>query len=72
MMEGVPQFGDVQLGDELPICGAVAGRDPGAEEPGAAPESPSGEATPGDRGWVAEGFCRPGLPRGADSAGFVV
>jgi len=71
MIDGVPQFGGAQFGDD-PTCGAVAGREPGTDDPGAAPVSPSGEATPGDLGWLAEGFCRPGLPVGAVSAGLDV
>lgn len=72
MMEGTPQFGDEQFGDDVPSCGAVAGREPGADEPGDAPVSPSGAATPDDLGWFADGFRSPGLPVGAESAGLVV
>ena len=66
MMDGVPQFGGIQFGKfrDEPICGAVAGREPGAEDPGAAPVSPSGAATPGDLGEFNDGFCRTGLPAG--------
>ena len=64
-MDGVPQLGGVQFGNsdaDEPICGEVAGREPGAEEPGAAPVMPSGEATPGVLGALIDGFRRTGLP----------
>ena len=74
MMDGVPQLGVAQFGDVdvEPISGVVAGREPGTEEPGAAPVSPSGEATPGDRGVLADGFCKAGLPDGALRAGLLI
>jgi len=73
MMDGVPQFGGVQLGrgdgTDPPTCGDVAGREPETEEPGAAPVMPSGE-TPPAPGWDADGLRRTGFPWvGAFSAG---